>query len=69
MFHYLDAKICRNRKVDLILCIGPLFFLQTETLRFYSSYTQEDLLPLAKKIAQLVVKAETYKLAVSDQAA
>jgi len=34
----------------------------TETLQYYSSYSQEDLLPLAKKIAQLVVKAETYKL-------
>jgi len=33
-----------------------------ETLCFYSSYAVEDLIPLAKKIAQLVVKAETHKL-------
>lgn len=33
-----------------------------ETLQYYSSYSEADLIPLAQKIAQLVVKAETHKL-------
>jgi len=34
----------------------------TETLRFYSSYSEDDLRPLARKISQLVIKAESHKL-------
>ncbi|XP_059148741.1 G2/mitotic-specific cyclin-B-like [Physella acuta] len=34
----------------------------THTLHYYSSYSENDLHPLAKKLAQLVVKAETNKL-------
>ncbi|XP_005090733.1 G2/mitotic-specific cyclin-B isoform X2 [Aplysia californica] len=34
----------------------------TETLRYYSAYSEEELVPLARKLAQLVVKAESHKL-------
>lgn len=34
----------------------------TDTLEHYSSYSEEDLSPLMKKLCSLVIKAETYKL-------
>ncbi|XP_022334775.2 G2/mitotic-specific cyclin-B-like isoform X1 [Crassostrea virginica] len=34
----------------------------TDTLEHYSSYSEEDLSPLMRKLCSLVIKAETYKL-------
>ena len=38
---------------------------QTETLTYYSTYSEEQLQPLSAKLASLVVKAESSKLTVS----
>ena len=38
---------------------------QTETLAYYSTYSEEQLQPLSAKLASLVVKAESSKLTVS----
>ena len=42
-----------------------LFYFQNDTLSYYSTYSVKDLSDTMKKIAKLVIKAESSKLTVS----
>lgn len=60
MVHYPPSHIAAGALYLAIKLIDNSSW--TETLAYYSTYTEEQLQPLAAKLASLVVKAETSKL-------